>query len=1173
LDLDYIFVTETHAPPQGLLAPLDGFECISLPRPLCARHKTHAFGGVAIFYKKQYSALVHSFSPTPDVCYAELGILWVELKGSLSPSQRSLFLALCYIPPATSTYYASLLTPETIFEQLQVDICKLSNRGEVICIGDFNARTGTSSDLLHIDRYLSSSCALPNDLSTSLEMRFPERHNQDVVENKLGTLLLSLCKSTGLLIANGRSVGDPLGQYTCHNFNIGRSTVDYVLIPQNFFPQLRTLVVEELRHDDTFDHCAILFDIAVCATHAGPSASSPRYAPKSLRWNERLQECYARELQTSGAESLLEAPVDTNIGAEALAALISTSAQRAGFRSVSGNASCRMPPSAPWYDIECATLRKSVMNLRRQTLACTLLNMITVWHRWKYLMMRKRLRRLLKKKKIVFRQQQAEVLLRDIKHNPRRFWRAFKSRQLHNVVPLERFEEYFTHMLGHVGLSIRSHNLENLISITAPLLCPDTSPLNLPFSEDEVLTALLDVKSGKACGHDGIPAEFHKYAYLEFKMPGGKVHKHYLLVPVLTRLFDSVFRSGTFPSCWNIGNIIPLHKKGSFDDPNNYRGITVGSAISKVYAKVLNERLTTWSEKGGLRALGQAGFRPAHRTTDHIFTLQHLIDGECDRPKGRLYCCFVDFQKAFDTVPREILWARLASLGIDGHMLSTLQAMYAQVDACVKLGKYVSGTFPCLMGVKQGCPLSPTLFGLLIDAFEKFLASALPHLGFPVGHLVLWLLLFADDLTLLATKALELQAQIDVLSEFADCFGLVVNVAKTNIVVFRHDRAPVADHWTYKGLLIPIVSSFKYLGVMFHEKSGVAKAASNLIESAHRAMFAVDARCQSLHIHSIPIKLRIFDSIVQPVAHYACEVWTPYTVTLPLVGPCACDTFKISQSLLSRPAERLQISFLRRLLRLPHSTTNLCLLREFGRYPLYFHWWIQSVKYWNHLAALPSSRLLHHVFRDNLRLAKKSKKCWCARVLSFLQAFNILPTGFDIYTWDPPQTIPTIDLSLVKNKLLESVDQLWSHVACIPPRLCVDSDMFKLRVYHHFHALPQGQESFGPIYCMAFATKPRLLQTLCRFRLGEHTLRIETGRRESIQRHQRFCRHCLTLGEHHVEDEEHFLLECPLYKNIRIKFEHLIDFRPPILTLMHISNMVDLAQYLLECFELRNVVL
>ena len=101
--------------------------------------------------------------------------------------------------------------------------------------------------------------------------------------------------------------------------------------------------------------------------------------------------------------------------------------------------------------------------------------------------------------------------------------------------------------------------------------------------------------------------------------------------------------------------------------------------MAKLYATIINSRVTAWAEENCLRATGQAGFRQDHQTSDQIFVLRTLIEQQ--RMAGRhLYVCFVDFQKAYDTVPRDQLWGKLEQMGIRGFIMNAIQALY--VDAC-----------------------------------------------------------------------------------------------------------------------------------------------------------------------------------------------------------------------------------------------------------------------------------------------------------------------------------------------------------------------------------------------------------------------------------------------------------------------------------------------------------
>ena len=158
-----------------------------------------------------------------------------------------------------------------------------------------------------------------------------------------------------------------------------------------------------------------------------------------------------------------------------------------------------------------------------------------------------------------------------------------------------------------------------------------------------------------------------------------------VLTPYLHTLFNKVFILGCFPSSWSEGYVIPLHKKGSLNDVNNYRGITLLSTFGKLFTKILNNRLTEWAERYYLYIEAQAGFRSEMSTVDNLFVLHGLLTHVINKSK-QLYCAFIDFTKAFDYIVRDNLWYKLIQLGIRGNILNVMKSMYNSIKSKVKHG-------------------------------------------------------------------------------------------------------------------------------------------------------------------------------------------------------------------------------------------------------------------------------------------------------------------------------------------------------------------------------------------------------------------------------------------------------------------------------------------------------
>ena len=144
----------------------------------------------------------------------------------------------------------------------------------------------------------------------------------------------------------------------------------------------------------------------------------------------------------------------------------------------------------------------------------------------------------------------------------------------------------------------------------------------------------MKLKRGKASAEDAISNEF-------------LIHSTSITRSVILKVFNECLKHGVYP--WNTAPITPLHKKGCKGDPNNYRAIAVGSNLGKLFSGILLERLMTFRTSFCPDTVNQLGFVKEAQTSDHIFTLRTCIE-KYTKQKKRLYACFVDYRKAFDTV-------------------------------------------------------------------------------------------------------------------------------------------------------------------------------------------------------------------------------------------------------------------------------------------------------------------------------------------------------------------------------------------------------------------------------------------------------------------------------------------------------------------------------------------
>ena len=146
-----------------------------------------------------------------------------------------------------------------------------------------------------------------------------------------------------------------------------------------------------------------------------------------------------------------------------------------------------------------------------------------------------------------------------------------------------------------------------------------------------------------------------------------------IFLPIYVKLFNLILVSGHIPEFWTVGIIKPLYKsKGDPTLPENYRPITILSCMGKLFTAILNSRLNNYLKENNLLNETQAGFRASYSTADNIFVIHALTEYLRVR-KMKLYCAFIDFQKAFDSVWRVGLWHKLINSNVTGKILTVIK--------------------------------------------------------------------------------------------------------------------------------------------------------------------------------------------------------------------------------------------------------------------------------------------------------------------------------------------------------------------------------------------------------------------------------------------------------------------------------------------------------------------
>lgn len=262
---------------------------------------------------------------------------------------------------------------------------------------------------------------------------------------------------------------------------------------------------------------------------------------------------------------------------------------------------------------------------------------------------------------------------------------------------------------------------------------------------DEIELVLKKAKNKKAPGCDELSYEFYK------NLPDqGKKH--------LVDILNKAFISEDVPEEWATAVMQMLFKKGDREDPANYRGIALLNTITKIFTSVLQNRIYDWAEKLDIIDEGQAGFRQGRSCTDNLFTLYSALCINMKEKKSKVFVCFVDFRRCFDSICHELLWKHLHTIGLTGHVIRTIRSLYEK--ARVKI-RDMTESVKLTVGLMQGDGLSPLLFLLFISDLTEFLQKNGVE-GIRLNSTTrLTALMYADDLCLLANSEVSLQKMLN----------------------------------------------------------------------------------------------------------------------------------------------------------------------------------------------------------------------------------------------------------------------------------------------------------------------------------------------------------------------------------------------------------------------------
>ena len=776
-----------------------------------------------------------------------------------------------------------------------------------------------------------------------------QRVNSDKGTNEYTTRFINLTTAADMIFLNGRAGSDEgVGRKTFFGHR-GVTAIDYVIC--NKYALCK--VIDFHVHDPKVfsDHVILSFSLST-DVNVHENDKNGKKDRVYAKWREERKVEFVEKVMSNGVEERVRLMTDlmtnnasTDVLEETVLGLTDVlvtagSGHIHTFRQGEGGKGQRRKQAA-WYDETCRNQLDRFTECKERFFGEQ-----TDENRAMMCVERNVYRKMCRRKRNEYKRSESLRLLELSKKDPKAFWKEIKPKKAGAGLPDIDFHQHFKTLAERETIL----NEEGKAEIEECFRQNEESyieELDAPMTMEELEKGIKDLKSEKASGVDLILNEFI-------------VNASYSIKCLILLIFNNILLLEYFPDCWAKGDIIPIFKKGDINSANNYRGITLLSCLGKLFTRMMNTRLTKWAEAKEKLNETQFGFRMGMGTRDCLFVLHGLITLLFSKGM-QLYCCFVDYEKAYDYLDRSTIWTKLIKAGASSKSIRLFQNLYNKMKLTVR-GDEQSRYFSSDCGLLQGESTSPIIFSFFVNDLDEYLSDE--NVGVKVWDYLVKLLKFADDMAIFSKTREGLQIGLDNLGEYCQKWGITVNIPKTKIVVFRKGgQLSVLDTWTLLGKEIEVVSFFKYLGCFLTSGGSFTKCVAELTNSARRALFALRKHFSS-NPEMLPVmQLQLFNTMVSPILFYACEVW----------GLRAAD-----------PMEVFYRGFLKTILRVKASTPDCFVYGELGVFPLYIERYTRVMAYWVKLisAGENDKSLVVKVYREqyNLTLDQPDAVTWASLV-------------------------------------------------------------------------------------------------------------------------------------------------------------------------------------------------
>ena len=504
-----------------------------------------------------------------------------------------------------------------------------------------------------------------------------------------------------------------------------------------------------------------------------------------------------------------------------------------------------------WYDVSCYEMNKKLKSIAKLNQKNPMNNDI----RRNLNMVKKQYKKLLKDKK----RKWSENIIRKIEklqtEDPKQYWSLISelrnTPKNSNIIDKSKFEFFYEKLFSKYS---NEHNdIHNaIIKEVEEILSGNKDIIDKDFTMKEFKESLSKLNNSKTAGPDRIPAEMIKNS------PDNVLN-------LILALINRIKNTDQYPKLWALGYTTLIHKDGDDDDPDNYRAITICSAMAKIFALMVKCRLEEVVVKNNIIGDYQIGFKKGSRPADHLFLLKGITDHYSQKRK-KVYACFIDYRKAYDNVWRGGLYYKLLKSGISPGIVKIIRSMNINTQQGLKINGTISNLFHSYRGVRQGCVLSPLLFNLFINDIPKIFDKSCRAVT--LNKTELNCLMYADDIVLLSETEDGLRNCLEKLMVYNEKWHLKLNHKKTKTMIFQAKYKKKLNI-ILNGHPLEEVKQFKYLGNIITNTGNFKQNDNYLKLKGQRASYQI---MKVIGKYMKPSKsLSLFEKIVEPILLYSCE--------------------------------------------------------------------------------------------------------------------------------------------------------------------------------------------------------------------------------------------------------------------------------------------------------------